>query len=163
MREAKAKILDDLTQVDWETVRFSINERADPRGWKRKKVIVEKIVQKLRPHKRPELSLNQLFNRVVMACPQSDYSSPAIIKGLTNDLGGAAKALHLVLGRTDLPPNYVFRICGGDVDKWNIFIECLERTMALAYEKPPKNQNRLKRDCAIRAYELITRTYLKIA
>ena len=37
LREAKAKILDDLTQVDWETVRFSINERADPRGWKRKK------------------------------------------------------------------------------------------------------------------------------
>jgi hypothetical protein len=155
LKRAKKKILQTLSQVDWPAVKFSINERTDPEGWKRKKLLIEKIVEKLKPHATPGLSLNQLFNHVVVACCQSDYSAPAEIETLTKDLVGAAKAQHLVLGRKDLPPNYTFRICDGDVYKWNIYIECLERTMALTYTKPPRNTDLIKQGCAINAYVLI--------
>ena len=79
------------------------------------------------------------------------------IDEVTEEIVEAAKNLCDVLWREELPPNYVFQISAGSIDKWNTFIDCLERASSLLYKKPPKNENNFKRRCAISAYTLITK------
>jgi hypothetical protein len=81
-------------------------------------------------------------------------TKPADVEEITDELVNAARELLRVLGRSDFPPNYVFRVFGY-VDNWNQFIEYLERLAGITYRKPPRNINRVKRDCAKVAYLLI--------
>jgi hypothetical protein len=155
LEEAKEKILGNLSRVNWQTVRFSIDARTDPEGWKRQKPIIEKITQTLWKHKRPPFSRNKLYNQVVMASCMFKHTAPSVIEEITEDLVQTVNKLYRILGHPDFPPNYRFRIFGC-VENWNQFIGCLERSMKITYNKPPKNQNPMKRDCVINAYFLIT-------
>jgi len=74
---------------------------------------------------------------------------------VTRELVAAARRLLRVLDRSDLPPNYRFRVFG-TTQTWNQFIEHLERLEAITYRKPPRNIDRVKHDCANYAYLLIT-------
>jgi hypothetical protein len=156
LKEAKEKILGDLSRVNWQTVRGSIDARTDPEGWKRKKPLIEEITKKLGRYKKPGLSQNQLFNQTVIASFVSKYPDPVVVEGITADLVPTVTRLYRILGRPDFPPNYRYRICGGRVENWNQFIQCLERSMEITYKKRPRNEDPVKRQCAINAYWLIT-------
>jgi hypothetical protein len=58
------------------------------------------------------------------------------------------------------PPHYKFGVFH-TTEKWNRFIEHLEKLTTLTYRKPPRNIDRLKRNCAMDAWELITRCTVK--
>jgi hypothetical protein len=98
---------------------------------RRQEGIMDHITQLLRRHKRPKQSV------------------------VTKELVNAARELLRVLGHSALPPNYMFRVFG-TMQNRNQFIEHLERMAAITYRKPPRNIDRVKRDCANHAYLLIT-------
>jgi hypothetical protein len=76
------------------------------------------------------------------------------VEEVTRRLVNAARELLRVLGRSDFPPNYKFRVFHY-AQNWNQFVEHLERLAAITYHKPPRNIDRVKRDCAKLAYLLI--------
>jgi hypothetical protein len=148
LAEWKKRVLSELSQFDCARDKFSI----DPR----KKPIIEKIAKKLLPHINPGLSEVQLYNQVVLVAFVAKYPKPSEVEEITDGAVGAAKKLLRVLSNPDFPPNYMRRVSDGDVVNWNKFIESLERLAAITYKKPPKNEDPVKRECAINAYWLIT-------
>jgi hypothetical protein len=156
LKPAKREILSTSRRLDWER-ESSINEDADPEGWKRKKKIIQKITDLLWVHKMPGKSRISLNNLVVQASLITrPHAKPAVVAKITTEVVKAARQLHRLLGNEDLLPNHVFRICGGDTDNWYEFIQCLERATALIYVNPPKNRDPVKQVCVRNAYLLIT-------
>jgi hypothetical protein len=153
LTKARNQILSSLRRFN---NKFSIDARTDPEGWKRKKPLVEEITKKLGRYRKPGLSQKQLFNQTVIAsCVRKD-PDPVVVEGITADLVVTVTRLYRILGHPDFPRNYQYRISGGRVENWNQFIQCLERSMEITYKKRPRNEDPVKRQCAINAYLLIT-------
>jgi hypothetical protein len=127
---------------------------------RRKNAIVNDITKRLRAHKLPRQSKVMVRNQVLMACATAEtakYSTkPATEEGITRELVGAARKMYRVLGNPDLPPIHLFNVFH-DVESRNQFVEHLERFTKLTYNKPPRNTDQLKRDCATVAYLLIAK------
>jgi hypothetical protein len=126
---------------------------------RRQEGIMDHITQLLRRHKRPKQSVVAVYNQVSMACasmaPATRSTKPIDVDEVTKELVNAARELLRVLGHSALPPNYMFRVFG-TMQNRNQFIEHLERMAAITHRKPPRNIDRVKRDCANHAYLLIT-------
>ena len=121
--------------------------------------VLDQITIQLRAHKRPEVSEVNIYNYVTIACGSVEVETrstkPAVVNEVTRELVAAARKLHRVLGRSDLPPYYSLRVFG-TMQNWNEFIGRLERLTALTYTRPVRNIDRVKHGCANYAHLLIT-------
>lgn len=143
--------------------RFRIVPRSEAER-QRDEGIVDQITRRLRAHRRSEQSEIMVHNQVLIAClsveAEKHSTKPAVIEEITTKLVDAARELHSVLGKADLPPNYVFGVFR-NVENWNRFVEHLEKLTTLTYRKPPRNIDRVKRECAVVAWQLITTCTVK--
>jgi hypothetical protein len=128
--------------------------------------IIDKITKQLCTNRRPEWSQVSVYNQVALACVSAeagkDSTKSVDIEDITKRLVDAATKLHRALGSPALPPNYIFRVFRS-TDKWNQFVEHLQRLAALNYTKPPRNFDPVKRDCAVLAHLLITQCTVETA
>ncbi len=109
---------------------------------RREEKLIDKTTKLLCKSKRSELSKVAVYNRVVLACTSAeagkDTTKPVDIEDITKGLVDAARKLHRALGNPSSPPNYIFRVFHSP-DKWNEFVEYLEKLTTLNYSKPPRN------------------------